>query len=118
MIVPALSVRCHCCPACSTAAAEAAGVIKDKFMPALDASILRQQNVMEGLYHDLKKSESKMDAQDAGGFKAWVEGGGRLHMPGSRMVGVEKVGAQKQGRKQSVRHSRTPSPSPCVPLIL
>lgn len=37
-------------------------MIRDKFEPALDASIVRLQNVMEGLCHDLKKQEGKRDA--------------------------------------------------------
>jgi hypothetical protein len=46
-----------------TAAADADAIIKDKFAPALDASILRLQNVMEGLCFDLKRSEGKRDAK-------------------------------------------------------
>ena len=49
--------------ACSAAAAQAGAVIKDKFEPALDASIVRLQNVIEGLCHDLKKQEGKRDAK-------------------------------------------------------
>jgi len=48
---------------CRVAAAQADSVIKDKFAPALDASIVRLQNVMEGLCHDLKKSDAKRDAK-------------------------------------------------------
>jgi hypothetical protein len=46
-----------------TASAEADAIIKDKFAPALDASIMRLQNVMEGLCFDLKRSEGKRDAK-------------------------------------------------------
>lgn len=53
--------RCVC--RCRVAAAQADVIIREKFAPALDASIVRLQNVMEGLCHDLRKSEAKRDAQ-------------------------------------------------------
>lgn len=63
--------------ACRVAAADADTIIKDKFVPALDASIVRLQNVMEGLCHDLNKSEGKRDAK-AG---QWQQGLGTLTGP-------------------------------------
>lgn len=48
---------------CRAAAEQADAVIRDKFAPALDASIVRLQNLMEGLCHDLRKSEAKRDAK-------------------------------------------------------
>lgn len=51
---------------CSDAAAQANAVIRDKFTPVLDASIVRLQNVLEGLCHDLKKQEGKQDATAGG----------------------------------------------------
>lgn len=45
------------------AAADADAIIRDKFVPALNASIVRLQNMIEGLCHDLKKSEGKRDAK-------------------------------------------------------
>jgi hypothetical protein len=57
-----------CCPVFvlltgRIAAAEADAIIKDKFAPALDASILRLQNMMEGELYDLKEHEGKRDAK-------------------------------------------------------
>lgn len=52
-----------CLCACRLAAADADAIIKDKFVPALNASIVRLQNMIEGLCHDLKKSEGKRDAK-------------------------------------------------------
>lgn len=47
---------------CRDTAANADAVVAEQFLPALDAGIIRLQNMMEGLCHDLKKKEQKRDA--------------------------------------------------------
>jgi hypothetical protein len=50
-------------PTCRNAAANADAVVAQEFLPALDAGIIRLQNMIEGLCHDLKKKEQKRDAK-------------------------------------------------------